>query len=192
MGLICHHFTCHMIKSGHFSTFPAVVLRTLFSHHEVRDTGAHLRMTYLRINAHDVIQDGAEKVHEGTEHGVHIFIICMNYCLLWPAELSRIQGCLYYGGVCEDICDLNDSHVTAEWQANQPSAIMCCVGSLAIHLPVYSHPLLSRKASHTFEWQLPLYFVAFRWKLYFGRLSLLSQYYFYLSHKPHEQSEYPP
>ena len=40
------------------------LLRSSFSHHEVHDTGAHLRMTYLGINAHDVIQDGAEKVHE--------------------------------------------------------------------------------------------------------------------------------
>ena len=39
-------------------------LRSSFSHHEVRDTDAHLRMTYLRIDAHDVIQDGAKKVHE--------------------------------------------------------------------------------------------------------------------------------
>ena len=77
---------------------------------------------------------------KGTEHGVDIFIICMNYCLLWPAKLSRIQGCLYYGGVFEDVYDLNDSQVTVEWQAKQPSAIMCCVGSLAIHLPVYSCP----------------------------------------------------
>ena len=72
-----------MIKSGHFSTFfvekrkiafmrlenPSFFVR-LFRKKCTTPRSAHSRMTYLRNigahNAYDVIQDGAEKVHDAT------------------------------------------------------------------------------------------------------------------------------
>ena len=78
-------------------------------------------------------------------------MVSVSLLFVWTIVYYDQLNSLEYRGVCIMEVSLRMfvilmSHVTVEWQAKQPSAIMCCVGSLTIHLPVYSHPLSFKKS----------------------------------------------